>query len=136
MKPEQRPEAIEALERAPYAAMLGIRVESAQGGVAVARLPFRPALLNYGGSEVPLHGGAIVSLADVAACAAVWSLPQTERSATLSITVNFTAPAIRTSPSARASVRRVGKRVASLAVEIRDEGGSLIADALVTYKIA
>jgi uncharacterized protein (TIGR00369 family) len=137
MKPgEKHPEAIEVLERAPYAAMLGIRVESAERGVAVARLPFRPALLNYGGSEVPLHGGAIASLADVAACAAVWSLPQTERSATISITVNFTAPAIRTALSARATVRRMGKRVASLAVEIRDDDGSLVADALVTYKIA
>jgi uncharacterized protein (TIGR00369 family) len=137
MKPgEKRPEAIDVLERAPYAAMLGMRVESAHGGVAVARLPFRPALLNYGGPEVPVHGGAIASLADVAACAAVWSLPETERSATVSITLNYTAPAIRTALIARAKVRSRGKRVASLAVEIRDESGSLVADALVIYKIA
>jgi uncharacterized protein (TIGR00369 family) len=132
----KRPEAIDALERAPFAAMLGIRVESSRDGVAVAHLPLRPALLNYGGPEVPVHGGAIASLADVAACAAVWSLPETERSATISMTVNFTAPAIRTALVARAAVRRQSKRVASLAVEIRDEGGALVADALVTYKIA
>ena len=114
----------------------GRAFESAHGGVAGARLPFRPALLNYGGPDVPVHGGAIASLADVAACAAVWSLPETERSATVSITLNYTAPAIRTALVARATVRRRGKRVASLAVEIRDEGGSLVADALVIYKIA
>lgn len=137
MKPNDNlPEAIAALERAPFAAMLGIQIESARDGVAVVRLPYRPALLNYGGPEVPVHGGAIASLADVAACAAVWSLPQTERSATISIALNYTAPAIRTALSARAAVRRNGRRIASLAVEIRDDGGALVADALVTYKIA
>jgi hypothetical protein len=32
-------------------------------------------------------------------------------------------------------VRRAGKRIASIAVEIRDQQSVLIADALVTYKI-
>jgi acyl-coenzyme A thioesterase PaaI-like protein len=36
---------------------------------------------------------------------------------------------------ARARVKRTGKRIASLSVEIMDATGALIADALVTYKI-
>lgn len=132
---ENLPDGVAALERGPYAAMLGIRMESAHGGVALARLPFRPALLNYGGPDVPVHGGAIASLADAAAGAAVWSLPETRRSATISLSINYTAPAIRTALVARAAVRRKGKRIASIAVEIRDEAGALVADALVTYKI-
>jgi uncharacterized protein (TIGR00369 family) len=132
----RHPEAIEAIERSPYAAMLGLRVESADGGVAIARMPFRPALLNYGGPEVPVHGGAIASLADFAACAAVWSVPGTERSATIALTVNYTGPAIRSGLVARAALRRKGRRVASIAVEIHDDHGALVADALVTYKIA
>jgi acyl-coenzyme A thioesterase PaaI-like protein len=43
---------------------------------------------------------------------------------------------VKTDLVARATVRRQGKRVASLTVEVRDEAGELIADALVTYKIA
>ena len=99
-------------------------------------MPFDAKLLNDGGLDVPVHGGAIASFADVAACAAIWTLPATQRSATISMTVNYTGPAIRSDLVARAVVRRTGKRVASIAVEIRDASDALIADALVTYKIA
>ena len=52
------------------------------------------------------------------------------------MTVNYTAPAVKTDLIARARIRRAGKRIASIAVEIRDQQGALIADALVTHKIA
>jgi uncharacterized protein (TIGR00369 family) len=128
--------AIESLERAPYAVRLKLKIVSSQNGEAIAKLPFSENILNHGGSDVPIHGGAIASLADFAACAAVWSLPETQRSMTISMTVNFTGPGIKSDLTARATVRRKGKRVASLSVEIRDTAGDLVADALVTYKIA
>lgn len=131
-----RRESLESIQRAPFAAMLGLRVESASDGQAVARMPFRPALLNDGGASAPVHGGAIASLADFAACAAVWSIDATQRSATISMTINYTGMAIQSDLTARAALRRHGKRVASLTVEIRDSKNALIADALVTYKIA
>jgi acyl-coenzyme A thioesterase PaaI-like protein len=52
------------------------------------------------------------------------------------MTVNYATPARRTDLVARARVRRAGRRIASVAVEIIDHNGALIADALVTYKIA
>ena len=116
--------------------MLGLQIESASNGSAVARMPFRPALLNDGGPGAPIHGGAIASLADFAACAAVWSIEATTRSATISMTVNYTGMAVKSDLVAHAALRRHGKRVASLTVEIRDSSDALIADALVTYKIA
>jgi uncharacterized protein (TIGR00369 family) len=128
--------AMESLERAPFAARLNLKIISSKSGEAIAKLPFSENILNDGGTEVPIHGGAIASLADFAACAAVWSLPETQRSMTISMTVNFTGPGIKTDLSARATVRRKGKRVASLSVEIRDDADALVADALVTYKIA
>ena len=128
--------AMESLERAPYAVRLRLKIVSSENGEAIAKLPFSENILNDGGPEVPIHGGAIASLADFAACAAVWSLPETQRSMTISMTVNFTGPGIKSDLTARATVRRKGKRVASLAVEIRDDDGALVADALVTYKIA
>jgi uncharacterized protein (TIGR00369 family) len=63
-------------------------------------------------------------------------MPQTRSSATVSITVNYTAPAVKTDLVARARVRHGSKRIASITVEIHDQQGALIADALVTYKIA
>ena len=135
MKPEQKL-AMSSLERAPFSALLGLKIVSAENGEAVVRMPFSEKLLNDGGLAVPIHGGAIASLADFAACAAVWSLEQTRRSMTISMTVNYTGPGIQSDLLARASVRRSGRRVASISVEIRDAAGALVADALVTYKIA
>jgi uncharacterized protein (TIGR00369 family) len=128
--------ALASLERAPFSADLGLKIVSAENGEAVVRMPFSEKLLNDGGPQVPIHGGAIASLADFAACAAVWSLAATQRSATISMTVNYTGPGIQSDLIARAVVRRAGKRVASISVEIRDRSDALVADALITYKIA
>lgn len=128
--------ALDSLENAPFAVALGLKVESARDGAATARMPYRVLLLNDGGPDAPVHGGAIASLADFAACAAVWSLAETTRSATISMTLNYAGFAAESDLVARAEVRRKGKRLAFLAVEIRDDNGALVADALVTYKIA
>ncbi len=127
---------METIAGAPYSKALGLRIDAAENGVAIASMPFSERLLNAGGLDSPIHGGAIASLADFAACAAVWTLRETERSATVSMTVNYTGPGIRSDLVARATVRRRGKRLASVNVEIHDRANALVADALVTYKIA
>ncbi|HUY39931.1 MAG TPA: PaaI family thioesterase [Candidatus Binataceae bacterium] len=136
MPAKDRKAAFESIERAPFAAILALRIESTEDGVVVARMPFRPVILNDGGPSAPVHGGAIATLADFAACAAVWTLERTVRSATVAMSINFTGPAIQSDLIARATVKRAGKRIASIAVEIRDPADALIADALVTYKIS
>jgi uncharacterized protein (TIGR00369 family) len=128
--------ALASLERSPFSAILGLKVESASPGAAVVRMPFDLRLLNDGGPDVPIHGGAIASLADFAACAAIWTMPETQRSATISMTVNYTAPGIQSDLVASARVRSKGRRVASINGEIHNAAGVLVADALVTYKIA
>jgi len=136
MPNEDRRAQIGVIEKAPFAVALCLKIESAASGAAVVRMPFNLRLLNDGGPKAPVHGGAIATLADVASCAAVWSLEETVRSATISMTVNYTGFATESDLIARARVRRKGKRIASLSVEITDDSGALIADALVTYKIA
>jgi uncharacterized protein (TIGR00369 family) len=128
--------ALRQLTEGPFSAQLGLTVDSAAEGKVTVRMPFHERLLNYGPPNVPVHGGAIASLVDFAACAAVWTLPTTQRSATISLSVNYSAPAVQSDLRATATVRRSGKRVASIAVEIHDRRDALIADALVTYKIA
>jgi uncharacterized protein (TIGR00369 family) len=127
---------IKSLEAAPFAAMLGLKIESAESGSASVRMPFNLRNLNEGGPKAPIHGGAIAALIDIAACAAVWSLAETTRSATVSMTVNYTGFAVNSDLVAHAKVRRTGKRIASLSVEVFDAAHALIADALVTYKRA
>ena len=136
MADRDRSRFIHTIERAPFAAMLALKVESAANGAATVRMPFDLRILNEGGPSAPIHGGAIAALADVAACAAAWSLAETVRTATISITVNYTGFAVNSDLIARARVKRAGKRIASLSVEIADASDALIADALVTYKIA
>ncbi len=136
MSAQDRTRFIQALERAPFAAMLNLKIESAAGGAATVRMPFDLRILNDGGPAAPIHGGAIAALADVAACAAVWSLAETTRTATISMTVNYTGFAVNSDLIAHARVKRRGKRIASLSVEVVDASDALIADALVTYKIA
>lgn len=135
MAAQDRSHFIKLLERAPFSAMIGLRIESAANGSASVRMPFDARLLNEGGPRAPIHGGAIAALADVAACAAVWSLAETTRTATVSITVNYTGFAVNSDLIGSARVKRAGKRIASVAVEIADGSGALVADALVTYKI-
>jgi len=132
----QRFPALRQLAEGPFSALLGLMVEDAKEGEVSVRMPFHEKLLNYGPPDVPIHGGAIASLADFAACAAVWTLPTTQRSATIALTVNYTAPAVQSDLRAIASVRHSGRRIASVAVDIRDRHNNLIVDALVTYKIA
>jgi uncharacterized protein (TIGR00369 family) len=126
---------IKLLEEAPFSQMLGLKVESAIGGAAIVRMPFSLRILNEGGPRAPIHGGAVAAMIDVAACAAVWSLPETTRTATISLTVNYTGFAVNSDLIARAKVKRAGKRIASISVEVLDAANALIADALVTYKI-
>ena len=136
MPDDDRRALIGVIEKAPFAIALGLEIESAENGGAVVRMPFNQPLLTDAGPTAAVHGGAIAALADVAACAAVWSLTETVRSATISMTVNYTGFATESDLVARARVRRKGKRIASLSVEIADASGALVADALVTYKIA
>jgi uncharacterized protein (TIGR00369 family) len=136
MAAQDRSVIIQTLERAPFAALLNLKIESAAGGAATVRMPFDLRILNEGGPAAPIHGGAIAALADVAACAAVWSLAETTRTATISMTVNYTGFAVNSDLIAHARVKRRGKRIASLSVEVVDASDALIADALVTYKIA
>lgn len=135
MSDPDRSQLIKVLETAPFAQMLGLKVESAINGVASVRMPSNLRILNEGGPRAPIHGGAIAALVDVAACAAVWSLAQTTRSATISITVNYTGFAVNSDLIAHAKVKRAGKSIASIAVEVLDAASALIADALVIYKI-
>jgi uncharacterized protein (TIGR00369 family) len=136
LAPRQQFPALAILEDGAFSALVGLKVETAREGAATVRMPFDLRLLNNGPPDVPIHGGAISTLADFAACAAVWTLPKTQNSATISMTVNYTAPGVQSDLIAEAVVRRAGKRVASINVAIHDTRGTLVADGLVTYKIA
>ncbi len=126
---------LQSIERAPFSALLGLKIEHAASGEARVRMPFRLNLLNEGGPQAPIHGGAIASLIDTAAVTAVWTDPTTQQSATISMTINYLNAGVSSDLIATARVRKRGRRVASLNVEVVDKTGQLIADSLVIFKV-
>ena len=126
---------LRSIERAPFSALLGLKIESAGNGEARVRMPFRLDLLNGGGPQVPIHGGAIASLIDTAAVTAVWTEPKTQQSATISMTINYLNAGVSSDLIATARTRKRGRRIASLSVDVVDESGQLIADSLVIFRV-
>jgi uncharacterized protein (TIGR00369 family) len=124
-----------SIERAPFSALLGIRIESAGDGEARLRLPFRLDLLNEGGPQAPIHGGAIAALVDTAAVTALWTKPGLQQSATIAMSINYVNIGASSDLIAVAKVRKQGRKIASMTVEVLDESGRLIADSLATFRI-
>ena len=124
------------LDRSPFIAHLGIRLEEMEPGRARLSMPFSDALPTIG--DV-VHGGAISSLIDTAAAAAAWSgaeVPDRPRASTVGITVDFLAPARGKGVVADARVaRRTGSGICFVEVSVSDTDGTQVALALVTYQL-
>jgi uncharacterized protein (TIGR00369 family) len=119
----------------PFANLLGIEIEHAGRGQARLRLPFRPELRNRRGARATIHGGAIASLIDTAAAVALFSEP-IEHGATISMSINYLSAGGERDLLASARVRRRGRTIASINVEVHDEADNLIADAILTFRVA
>lgn len=104
------------LERVPYARFLGLRVELA-GDEMTAVLPFAQHLV--GNPILPaLHGGVIGAFMEMTALAQL-SLVQPERRIpkTIDITIEYLRPGRAQETYARATLRKIGRRVANVQVE-------------------
>jgi uncharacterized protein (TIGR00369 family) len=123
------------IPESPFAAALGLRLESLEPDAAVLVLPFRPEVATIG--EV-VHGGAISTLADTAAMAAAWAtdeVPSSVAGSTVSLTVNFLAAASGQDLRASAAVRRRGGRLCFVDVDVAEPGGRLVAQAMAVYRL-
>jgi uncharacterized protein (TIGR00369 family) len=119
----------------PFGALLGVRPEEVSDAEVRLRLPFRADLTTVGDT---VHGGAVASLVDVAATAAVWAgadLARARRGTTVGFTVNFLAAAEGQDVIATARVIRRGGTLCVCDVRVDGADGTAVARALVTYKI-
>lgn len=120
--------ALEALFLAsPYIAALGVRVEAvdAAAGRVVAAIALRPELERAPGSG-QFHGGAIAALIDIAGDMAV-AVGLGGGVPTIDLRVDFLRPATGGRLVATATLRRLGRTVATADVEVADETGRLCA---------
>jgi uncharacterized protein (TIGR00369 family) len=118
----------------PLAAHLGIRIESLEPDAAELVMPFAEHNVTIG--DV-IHGGAISALADTAAMAAAWSDDGEAGpgGSTISLSLDFAAPAARTDLRARGEVYRRG-RTCFCTVTVTGEDGTVVANGLATYRFA
>ena len=118
----------------PFSTLVGLQVGEVREDFCRMRLPFRTELRTSG---VVVHGGAIATLIDTAAVAAVWSDvdPKVTRGATASMTVNYLAAAQSVDLIAEAQVIRRGRSVVFVDVDVFSSGNERIAKGVVTYKL-
>jgi uncharacterized protein (TIGR00369 family) len=118
--------------RVPFADLLGIEVLDRGGGRARLALGSRPELHN---SRADVHGGAVMTLCDIALALAAMSLDASSQGAmTIDLTVSFIGPG-RGRLTAEGRCLRAGRTVAFSEGEVRDGEGALVAKAVGTFKL-
>ena len=116
----------------PFAQHLGIRLISKGGGKARLELDVRPELMNSWGA---VHGGATMTLLDIALAVALRSLDAAEKGAiTVELKVNFVGPGLGTLVADGRCVH-AGKTVAFCEGEVHDSAGKLVATASGTFML-
>ncbi|MHC9294054.1 PaaI family thioesterase [Mycobacterium sp. LTG2003] len=123
------------LPQSPFVAKLGIVAESLDGPEVRIRLPWDPSNVTLADM---VHGGAIATLADVTVMAAAWAgadVPDSLRGVTVSMSVQYLAPARATDIIGIGRVLRQGRSLVSCDVDIVTPDGDAVAKAIATYKV-
>ena len=116
----------------PFAEHLGIRLIRQEPGKAVLELDIRPELMN---SWRVAHGGAVMTLADIALAVAARTLDATAKGAmTVELKLSFIAPG-RGKLIAEGRCIHSGRSLAFCEGEVRDERGKLVAKAVGTFML-
>ena len=133
--PTRREVVEQFIPHSPLVGHLGIRVERLEQDRAELVLPFAEHNVTIG--DV-VHGGAISALIDTAGMAAAWSDDGEAGAsgATISLSVDFAAPAAKTDVLAVAEVYRRGRSTCFVSVTATDEAGAVVAKGLVTHRFA
>ncbi len=123
------------LPQSPLVAKLGIVADELGDDEVRLRLPWDPSNVTVGDM---VHGGAIATLADVTVMAAAWcgaDAPPKLRGVTVSMAMDFLAPARGTDVIGIGRVLRRGRSLVNCEAEIVDPSGTLVDKALATYKV-
>lgn len=115
------------MQACPFTRFLNLEVTAcdSQAGRVEMRMPMRPELARAEGSG-QYHGGVIASLIDTAGCLALAAM-QPRAIPTINLRTDYLRPAIDTSLRAVATVRRVGKTVGVVDIDIFDDAERLVA---------
>lgn len=115
------------LEHAPFHQFLRMEIEDVDPAAQrlVLRLPFRREYQRM--QEVPqIHGGPIASLIDIAGTYVIWATLG-KGVPTINLRVDYLRPAVDTGLRATATVRRAGRTIALVDIDVHDDQGRLVA---------
>jgi uncharacterized protein (TIGR00369 family) len=127
------PELQDRLSRSPFIAFLGLTVTEADPvrQLVAMTLPMRPEFERGAGSG-QWHGGPIASVIDtVGDFALVMMLGRPLP--TINFRVDYLRPAVNTALTATARVRRAGRSVGVVDVDVTDDNGNLVAVGRAAY---
>jgi uncharacterized protein (TIGR00369 family) len=117
----------------PFFDLLGLQPEEATTDFGRMRLPFKADLQQARGL---VHGGVIASLIDsVGVLAIKATMPEAIGGSTVSMTVNYLAPARQIDLIAEAHIIRRGRSIVFLDVDVFAPDGERIAKGQLTYKV-
>jgi len=109
----------------PFAAAIGVEIDSATKDEVVGRLPYAIERTTGGGA---LHGGALMALADsVGAVCAFLNLPPGAVTSTTSSSTIFMRAVRDGAVTATARPLHVGRSTIAVITELRDRDGRLVA---------
>ncbi|HUK61428.1 MAG TPA: PaaI family thioesterase [Stellaceae bacterium] len=121
------------MARSPFISFLGLRIVAAdpEGGLLTMRAAMRPEFERLGGSG-QWHGGPIAAIIDtVGDYALIMSLRRALP--TVNFRVDYLRPAIKTELTATARVRRLGKSVGVVDIDVTNDEQALLAVGRATY---
>ena len=125
----------QVLPQSPFVAKLGVIADRLDDDEVRLRLPWSPSNTTVGDM---VHGGAIATLADLTVMAAAWcgaQAPDNLRGVTVSMALDYMAPARSTDLIGVGRVLRRGRSLVNCEAEIMTPDGELVAKAIATYKI-
>jgi len=134
-QPRGRDVIAQFLPQSPFVAKLGIVAEVLDDREVRQRLPWDPSNVTIGDM---VHGGAIATLADLTVMAAAWcgaDAPPDVRGVTVSMALDYLAPARSTDVIGVGRVLRRGRSLTNCEAEIVNPRGTLIAKAIAVYKL-
>ncbi len=120
---------------APFSTLLGLRLEEVRRDYARMRLPFRKDLTQLAGL---IHGGAVATLVDSVVVGAILSgldgPPQ--QLLTINMHIQYLDRVGEEDLVAEARVRRRGRRIVFLEVEVKTAAGRDVAHGEIVYRVS
>ena len=123
------------IPQSPLVTKLGIVAEALDAPEVRLRMPWDPTNTTLADM---VHGGAIAALADVTVMAAAWAeapVPDSLRGVTVSMSVQYLAPARSTDLIGVGRVLHRGKSLVNVDVDVVTPAGDAVAKAIATYKV-